>query len=341
MLDLVARQDILWLGTILSFSLVLSFGTVALLRITAVRLRFIDRPNGNTGNVGGAALGGGVGIVVATLVTLWLFPSSAGAQLHITAMMVALCALGLLDDIFKLTPLVKVLGQAACAALYIIPEAMNLRGAAFVMLFLIVSSNAWNVVDVMDSLLASIGAVAMFGISIVMLIHGLDPRGLPSISLVVSGALIGFLVWNRPPARVIMGDAGSLPLGMVYGALVVESFSDSALLALAVLLPGLIPYLEVGFLMVQRSRKGVPFYRSTPDHFALRLLHNGSTIAQIVKPVIWAGSGLVALACLLELTSFHTVLTIASAVLLAGAVVWAYRYLSRLRVGSSARDTGP
>ncbi len=337
MLDSLARQNILWLGMLLGFSLLLSFCMVALTRFIALRLRFIDRPNGNTGNAGGAALGGGVGIAVTALLTLWLFPSNAEAQLPIMAMMAALCALGLLDDVFRLAPLVKVLGQAACAAVYIIPEAMNLHGAAFVMLFLIVSSNAWNVVDVMDSLLASIGAVALFGISIVMLVHGLDPRGLPSISIVISGALIGFLVWNRHPAKIIMGDAGSLSLGMVYGALVVESFSDSALLALAVILPGLIPYLEVGFLIVQRSRKGVPFYRSTPDHFALRLLHNGSTIAQIVKPVIWAGIGLVALACLLELTSFHTVLTIASTVLLAGAVVWAYRYLSRLRVGSSVR----
>jgi UDP-GlcNAc:undecaprenyl-phosphate GlcNAc-1-phosphate transferase len=267
----------------------------------------------------------------------WLFPGHTGTQWRIVAMIAALCGLGLLDDIFKLTPLVKVLGQVACAALYVIGEPTNVGAAVLMILFLILSSNAWNVVDVMDSLLASIGAVSMFGVCVVMLIHGFEPQGLPSIPLIASGALIGFLVWNRPPARIIMGDAGSLPMGMLYGLLAVESFADSALLAFAVILPGLIPFLEVGFLIVQRSRRGIPFYRSTPDHFALRMLHNGYTVAQIVKPVIWAGIGLVVLACILELTSFHEVLTIAAVVLLVGAVVWAYRFLIRLRVGRTVR----
>ena len=337
MFDMATRQDILRLASIFGCSILLSSGVVALTRIFALRMRLIDHPNANTGNVGGAALGGGVGIVVTILLMFWLFPSHAGAQSRIVAMIAALCVLGLLDDILKLTPLVKVLGQAACAALYVLHEPTDLHAAVLVMSFLILCSNAWNVVDVMDSLLASIGAVSMFGVSVVMLVHGIEPQGLPSIPVIVSGALIGFLVWNRPPARIIMGDAGSLSMGMLYGVLVVESFSDSALLALAVVLPGLIPFLEVGFLIVQRSRKGLPFYRSTPDHFALRLLHNGYTVAQVVKPVIWTGIGLVVLACLLELTSFHAILTIAAALLLVAAVAWAYRFFSRLRVGSTVR----
>lgn len=335
MLDGLIRPGAVRLAVIIVCSILLSTGLVGLTRAMARRLRFTDYPNANTKNNGGAALGGGVGIVISILLMLWLFPAQTDTQSRIAFMMAALCALGLLDDIFRLTPLVKVLGQVACAAIYVMGTHFDIAAAAVVILFLMATSNAWNVVDVMDALLASIGSVAMLGGCAVMLLHGLAPQGLPTIPAIASGVLIGFLIWNRPPARIIMGDAGSLPLGMLFGVLVVESLTRSASLSVNVVLPGLIPFLEVGFLLVQRSRRRIPFYRSTPDHFALRLLHNGYTVAQIVTPVVLSGIGLTVFASLLELTSFHIIPTIVVSALLAIAIAWAYRFLVQLRVGGT------
>jgi len=335
MLDETAWPGILRLVAVLGGSVLLSLGVVALTRVVALKLRFTDYPNPNTQNSGGAALGGGVGVVVTILLMFWLVPDQAGVQMRIGMLIAALCALGLLDDLFKLTPLVKVLGQTACAALYVLGGSFDGAAAAAAILFLILTSNAWNVVDVMDALLASIGTLALFGGCVVMLLHGLSPHGLPIIPAIAAGAVAGFLVLNRPPARIILGDAGSLPLGMLYGALVLEAFAQSPSLAITVCLPGLIPLLEVGFLLVQRSRRGIPFYHPTPDHFALRLVHNGYTIGQVIAPVVWSGIGLIVFASLLEFTSFHIIPILIVVVLLAVAVTWAYRFVIRLRVGGT------
>jgi UDP-GlcNAc:undecaprenyl-phosphate GlcNAc-1-phosphate transferase len=337
MFDTLKQSNVLWSAAILGGSTLISAVLVAVVRIVAIKLQFTDRPNRNTQNAGGAAMGGGIAIVATVLVMLYLTGGGSSMPWRIIAMMAALCILGLVDDVVRISPLAKVIGQIGCAAIYAVGEPFGAGAIGLALLFLMLSSNAWNVVDVMDSLLAAIGAIAMFGAGVVMLVHGAGPGGLPAIAMIGSGALLGFLFWNRAPAKIIMGDAGSLAMGMLFGVLVIEAAGVSALLALAVFLPGIVPFLEVAFLIVQRSRQGTPFYHSTPDHFALRMLHNGYSVAQIVNPVSLIGIGLAALACILVWTSFHTLLVTMAASILAVALVWAYRFLIRLRVGGTAR----
>ncbi len=313
-------------------SAILSSIFVAATRRLALRSKFIDHPNSNTGNAGGAALGGGIAIVAAIFLMSLLTLGLDGAVGRIAVLAVSACLLGLLDDVFKLQPATKVIGQAACAILYAALTGVEFYEFVFIVLFLILTSNAWNVVDVMDSLLASIATVCLIGVSAVLAIHGIESRGLSAMALISAGSTAGFLLWNWPPAKILMGDAGSISLGMLYGALVTEAHSNAPGLAAALILPGLIPYLEVIFLIIQRSMKRIPFYETTPDHFALRLLHNGHTVGEVIAPVTWAGIGLSVLACLVAFTAFDFVVLAAVIVALSAAVWWAYRYFGRLPV---------
>jgi UDP-N-acetylmuramyl pentapeptide phosphotransferase/UDP-N-acetylglucosamine-1-phosphate transferase len=133
-----------------------------------------------------------------------------------------------------------------------------------------------------------------------------------------------------------MGDAGSLALGFFYGLLVIEAWIFNPALGFILIIPGLIPFLEVGFLMVQRTQKRIPFYRTTPDHFALRMLHNGRCIRQIIVPVALVAVGLTCLASALVIVGISRAVIVASIVLLVAGTLWANRYFSRLPVREPA-----
>src|SRR5207245_10489868 len=95
--------------------------------------------------------------------------------------------------------------------------------------------------------------------------------------LAVAGASAGFLVFNCPPARIFLGDAGSHLLGFLLAACTMSSFPVAATwrhYAAVLLLVG-VPLFELVFLTVTRIRKGLPWWRGSPDHFSLRLLAAG------------------------------------------------------------------
>lgn len=311
-------------------SFLVSLSAVALARGFFRRARFVDRPNANTGNGGGAAMGGGLAVIAVIFINSLLLLKGNELFWRISPTMVAVCLLGLLDDIYRIRPLVKVTGQLICGGLYLGRLAPEAEIAAVLMLFLVLSSNAWNVVDVMDSLLGSIGTMCFMGATLVLVVHGAGAEVLSTLSLVSAGTIAGFLVWNRHPASIILGDSGSLALGMLFGMIAIESFMISPLLAIPVLLPGMIPYLEVAFLILQRSRKRIPFYETTPDHFALRMLHKGHSVSYIITRVWIVGLGLSLIAILLVYSDFQIAVSIgASIVLLCGSLL-AYRYFDRL-----------
>jgi UDP-GlcNAc:undecaprenyl-phosphate GlcNAc-1-phosphate transferase len=244
--------------------------------------------------------------------------------------MLAVCLLGLFDDIYRIRPFVKVFGQLICGGLYLARLAPGAEVAAVMLLLLVLSSNAWNVVDVMDSLLGSIGSMCFMGVSFVFVIHGGEAGILSTLSLIAAGSIAGFLMWNRHPASIILGDSGSLALGMLFGMIVIESFMISPLLAIPVLVSGLIPYLEAAFLVLQRSRKRIPFYETTPDHFALRMLHNGYSVRYIMTWVWAVGVGLTLVANFLVLSGFHLAVSIGTSLVLVCGSLLAFRYFDRL-----------
>ena len=199
--------------------------------------------------------------------------------------------LGLYDDLSNLRPSVKFLGQLLAAIVLWkagvrveISDLSTETRMLLTILWVTGITNAFNIIDVMDGLAggtALIAAVFLFVISALVGGH----RVVPFMAITLAGALMGYLRYNYHPARIFLGDTGSLFIGFMLGALsMVVSYSDPNRLAIftpVVLLA--IPIFDTVFVAIHRSRKGIPFFKGSPDHFALRLRHRGLDVPTVVR----------------------------------------------------------
>ncbi|MDA0746821.1 MAG: MraY family glycosyltransferase [bacterium] len=256
-------------------SFLVSLCLTPLLRMAALRTRLF----------GGAVVippVGGVAIVFATLIFLPFFPLSLPSGIWIGALGVAL--VGFLDDVRPFSPVQKLMFQVVVAALVVgsglSTNVFGHPGADFVctVLWLVWMCNAFNVLDMMDGLAAGVGAIAAIGIAGLALVGG--GAFVPVFAAALAGGFGGFLVYNRHPARIYMGDTGSLFAGFLLGALAVEisrnvSWPQGAIGPLLVL--G-VPNFEAIFLCVVRWRKGLPIMQASRDHVAQRMVQAGLTV---------------------------------------------------------------
>ena len=107
----------------------------------------------------------------------------------------------------------------------------------------------------------------------------------------LAGSLVGFLRYNSPPARIYLGDSGSLFIGLTLSALAMNGGYTSKN-ALGMLTPVIIvgvPLFDLAFVSLVRLAKGLSPFRGSPDHFALRLKRSGMSVVQTVMIVYVAG----------------------------------------------------
>jgi len=197
--------------------------------------------------------------------------------------------IGLLDDLGSLPPAVKLLGQLFAvfvllrAGVYIkltfLPQGVAI---ALTALWLILLTNAFNIIDVMDGLAPGTGAIASLGFAVVAFLNGRVEMMLMALAL--GGALSGFLRYNFTPARIFLGDAGSLFLGfMVGGFAVLGSYTGKNPLGFfaPVIILG-VPLFDTLSVIWARLRKGLSPFRGSPDHFALKLQRLGLSVPKVV-----------------------------------------------------------
>lgn len=235
---------------------------------------------------------GGLGIYAAFLLAYSLVFRFDERILALLLGASVIAVLGLVDDFGELTPRAKLFGQAA-AAFVIIKGGIHLEWAALplwanlVLTFFWVVGvmNAMNFLDVMDGLAAGVAFVASSWLLVVALLNG-DPF-IATFTTVLLGSLLGFLRFNFPPARLYMGDTGSLFLGLLLAALAITP-SYSAENPLAVLNPLLILYLpcfEMTFTTGVRLLKGMHPFEGSPDHPCIRLKKAGWPVPRILLSI--------------------------------------------------------
>lgn len=215
-------------------------------------------------------------------------------------------AVGLIDDLRALPPVVKIAGQVAAGAVLVaagvrFPIAGDaIVGAVLTVLWVVVVANAVNLIDNMDGLAAGVAAVA--AIALWVWWSGGD-GGLPaSVPAALAGALLGFLVFNARRAQIFMGDSGSLWLGSTLAALtVVDGGRVGAaagadwwfVLAVPVVLIG-VALFDTALVLVERLRHGRPVMVGGADHTSHRLVGAGLGPGGAVA-VLWllaaAGAG--------------------------------------------------
>ena len=210
---------------------------------------------------------GGIGIVLGVFVTIsglfLLYRHTHEETFKLLLLGMPVILTGALDDVYTLTPLAKLVGQlASClgAAALIVRgsvSAMNTESTLMwsmalggVLCFL---TNSVNLLDGMDGLAA--GSVATMSIAHVCTSLLAAQRGLDVYPAAVSGACMGFLTWNLPPAKTFMGDVGSLFLGYSVGInslriLVYDGFSISKMFGVALTLA--VPVSDTSLAIVRR-----------------------------------------------------------------------------------------
>lgn len=189
-----------------------------------------------------------------------------------------LLIVGLFDDLKALSPKIKFLFQIVATYILVksgihiqllfIPEWLN---SILSFLWIISMINAFNIIDILDGMAASIAALISLSIFVVSLLTGNFIVSLLSISLAAS--LIGFLRFNWEPAKIYLGDAGSMFIGLVIGTLTImldyTIHNEGAFISALIIM--LIPIFDMVYVIILRLLKGRNPFLGSPDHFALRL----------------------------------------------------------------------
>ncbi|MCE5273148.1 hypothetical protein LLH00_17865 [bacterium] len=290
------------------------------------------------------ALGGGVALLLLLLpVSAWLARQGL-LPWRFFWILLPVGALGLADDIFELGVLPKLALECVALAPYLWLCPFGPAGCVAAFLWLMYAQNAWNYIDILDGLAGWCAVLALAFCSGLLVLAG-GATGQSALAAAASGACLGFLFWNSYPARIYLGDTGSLALGTLHGVLVLEALiaGGGPGLAWPLLIAGAIPLFEITFLFVERTRRGVPFYRGAPDHYSLRMQHAGWSVPVIIVRTRLAGIGLGVLAVGAVLLRGRLWAVALSAAVLLAAVVVAWKYFRGLPIpptGRSAAQAG-
>jgi len=265
------------------FSFLISFYLIPIFSKVAFKFGVVDVPDGKLKKHNKATpYLGGVAIYLGFLISSALaLPFGHQFFLYIMASTILLFV-GLLDDLVNITPSQKFFGQFVAVLCYLkagfylkmsfFGNAWNIFISAFWFLLLI---NAFNLIDVMDGLVATI-AIVIASIYIVFSLL-LGQYILSLLLIAFLGALIAFLLFNKPPAKIYLGDSGSLFIGG-FLASIPFGLSWSEYNSIGYIIPIVlcaIPLIEEASLILVRSFKRIPFYYGSPDHFSIYLQEKG------------------------------------------------------------------
>lgn len=254
--------------------------------------------------------GGGLGVVLATLIPAWLAAAMAGALpagtptllSALTGGVVLLTLVGLLDDMHSLSPGPRLLVQCLAVGLVLATLPLDVRLVPALPLWVeracLLLLGIWfvNLVNFMDGIdwmtvaeaVPITGAIAVFGLA------GIVSPPAMLVALALMGAMLGFAPFNRPVARLFLGDVGSLPVGLILGWLLLL-LAASGQFAAALLLP-LYYLVDTGITLLLRIRQRESLWKAHRSHFYQRAVAAGMTVPGVVGRVFATNVALAALA---------------------------------------------
>jgi UDP-GlcNAc:undecaprenyl-phosphate GlcNAc-1-phosphate transferase len=281
------------------------------MRDAALRFGIVDRPDGRLKNhrepvpyLGGLAIF--LSFLLALAATIEFSPEVLGMLLAGSIVVLV----GLVDDLGQIGPFAKLAGQAV-AVIVLLKAGVSIQlvflpewaAVAVSVLWLLATTNAFNLIDVMDGLSAGTAAVGALALLAVAEMNGRVEAGVLLAAL--AGSCAGFLPYNLEPARIYMGDTGSLFLGLMLGALAMNN-AYTEVNSVAAVAPALIlgvPLFDMLFVMYIRWKRGLPVMLGSPDHVALRLRKWKLTTRQTVAASYAATAVLGASAVAMSLSS--------------------------------------
>lgn len=295
----------LWTREIISA--LVAFGAVALampvVRWLALRFGVMDHPAWNKAHHVATPYLGGLPIGFAAAATL-LVPNSWRAEAAVILVAsIVVGTIGLVDDIRTVSPGSRLFVEAAAAvAVWIAGARVEIVGGlgslVLTVCWLVVLTNAFNLLDNMDGCAGVIAAVTAVGLAVSAGLEG--QRLVGALAAVTAGATLGFLVHNWPPARIFMGDAGSLLLGFLLAttALELRFPVDHSASAAAVALFAAPALFDTTLVVLSRLAARRTVYIGGTDHTSHRLARLGMPTSAVISVLALATGGCATLAVL-------------------------------------------
>jgi UDP-GlcNAc:undecaprenyl-phosphate/decaprenyl-phosphate GlcNAc-1-phosphate transferase len=293
-------------ATVFLGTFVLSAALVALTIRICRRWGWVAQPRADRWHRGTPSLFGGVPIWLASLgASLIVVPFADGIIWKLLAASTVIFLLGMADDILHLRPRTKLAGQVLVAFLIVdsgivYPLQQNATiNFAISMIWIVGITNAFNLLDNMDGLTAGVALISAIYLAFFYVAVGARDYNL--IAIVAAGASAGFLLFNSNPARIFMGDCGSLFLGFLLGTLSLLEVTHVSGLPALVLAPVVVlavPVFDTLFVSVTRRLRGQAVSQGGTDHSSHRLVQLGlnERRAVLVLASLSVISGAVALA---------------------------------------------
>jgi len=299
------------------FLFVISYVLVGLLtplmRKIALKQGVLDRPNSAHKShknpvpyLGGVAII--IGVVIVSYIALisnkftwsnfWLATSVLGPA-------VAMGLVGLWDDLKSLNPLPRFIGQSIAGLVVAIilvsndnvgnPTGITFLDVSITVLWIVGICNSINFFDNIDG--GAAGTVAIAAISLTYLAITGNQYFIAALSIVIAGSTLGFLIWNRVPARIYMGDAGALFLGVLLAILTVrfKPTTETSISSFAIpILLLAVPILDTTVAVFSRLRRKVSPFQGGKDHLSHRLVRAGLS-RKLSAIMLWSLTGIFSL----------------------------------------------
>jgi UDP-GlcNAc:undecaprenyl-phosphate/decaprenyl-phosphate GlcNAc-1-phosphate transferase len=270
----------------------------------AVRLGVLDHPDRTpqgrkkhdsaTPYLGGIAILAGLTVGSGALLLRDQMPPLNGVPAAL-ALSAVLAGLGLADDIRQLPRVVRLVVQISAAAaawsvgFKVLATPWGAVNLIITIVWIVGITNAFNLLDNMDGLSAGLAAVSAFSFAGMGLLNG---QGVIAVSAAaLAGAAAGFLAHNRHPAKVFMGDAGSLMIGFLLALIGIKLQFDN-LVKITFFVPVVVlglPIFDTTLVVASRIANGRRPFTGGADHISHRLVHVGLPVRAAVGLLYWSG----------------------------------------------------
>jgi UDP-GlcNAc:undecaprenyl-phosphate GlcNAc-1-phosphate transferase len=324
---------------IFALALVLAVTATPVARRVALRTGFVDQPSARKLHGTPIPLLGGLAIYAAVAGALLLYSDRHEITEVIGILLGAtwVSMWGLWDDRNGLRATIKLLAQVAAAAILIevgvhtrLPMIPDWADVVLTVLWVVGITNAFNLLDNMDGLSSGIGAVAAGYFLLLAALSGQYLVGAFAAALL--GACLGFVYYNFNPARIFMGDSGSLFLGFMMAALGIKMRFPTNVTWVTWMVPVLVlgvPIFDTTLVVVSRLRRGLnPLTTPGKDHLSHRLVSLGWTRREAVMVLFLAGCALGGIALFVSAATLWTAYAVAAVVAAAAlyCLVWLERH---------------
>ncbi|MCM8798318.1 MAG: undecaprenyl/decaprenyl-phosphate alpha-N-acetylglucosaminyl 1-phosphate transferase [Candidatus Omnitrophica bacterium] len=251
---------------------------VAILSLRKIVLRFkpkgiyLKKENKEIAKVGGIVL-------LLSILIFWRFFNP-----YLFLSLIFIFLLGFIDDLKELKVWQKFLGELIIALIFMLtsgttteiiffPKSINF---IITLIWILGITNAFNLLDIQDGLATGVGFLV--SLAFLYLAHFTKNLLAEQISLLLSSSLLGILIFNFPPAKIYLGDSGSLSLGYLFSILAISLSYAQASHEMAIFSPVFIlgfPIFDTIFVSLRRLSKGKSIFKKSDDHFILCLIKSG------------------------------------------------------------------